>query len=179
MNLSVVNAISVGSREDSHTSSLAQPQSPTQIQNQRQFQHIKASKSMDLGTTQNQQPTGGESLLSICTAWWLDAFFPLRKLKHSGWGMAHCIIVMLLKATCTMHSYLLLHIEEGNQVCLLHDVCTMCVFGVIRSFVLYGHHNNVCTLWVCVMLPVRSSCFWTMTQFLLFCCDTYPQWIWN
>ncbi|XP_019125140.2 partitioning defective 3 homolog B isoform X3 [Larimichthys crocea] len=44
-------------REISHTSSPAQPQSPAQNQNQRQFQHVKASKSMDLGTTQNQQPT--------------------------------------------------------------------------------------------------------------------------
>ncbi|KAM4731547.1 partitioning defective 3 homolog B-like isoform 3-T3 [Anableps anableps] len=34
----------------SKTSAMAQPQSPTQ----NQFQHIKASKSMDLGTTQNQ-----------------------------------------------------------------------------------------------------------------------------
>ncbi|KAM6934851.1 partitioning defective 3 homolog B-like [Xenentodon cancila] len=46
-------------RENSYTSCLAQPQSPSQnhIQNQRQFQHIKASKSMDLGTTQSQHPT--------------------------------------------------------------------------------------------------------------------------
>uniref|UniRef100_A0A8C9XY96 PDZ domain-containing protein n=1 Tax=Sander lucioperca TaxID=283035 RepID=A0A8C9XY96_SANLU len=43
--------------ENSHTSSLAQPQSPTQNQDQWQFQHVKASKSMDLGTTQNQQHT--------------------------------------------------------------------------------------------------------------------------
>ncbi|KAF1382340.1 hypothetical protein PFLUV_G00142750 [Perca fluviatilis] len=35
-------------RENSHTSSLAQPQSPTQNQDQWQFQHVKASKSMDL-----------------------------------------------------------------------------------------------------------------------------------
>ncbi|XP_076602552.1 partitioning defective 3 homolog B-like isoform X1 [Chaetodon auriga] len=44
-------------RENSHISSPAKPQSPAQNQNQRQFQHVKASKSMDLGTTQNQQPT--------------------------------------------------------------------------------------------------------------------------
>ncbi|XP_034740639.1 partitioning defective 3 homolog B-like isoform X3 [Etheostoma cragini] len=44
-------------RENSHTSSHAQPQSPTQNQDQWQFQHVKASKSMDLGTTQNQQHT--------------------------------------------------------------------------------------------------------------------------
>ncbi|XP_056244818.1 partitioning defective 3 homolog B isoform X2 [Seriola aureovittata] len=47
-------------RENSHISSPAQPQSPTQSHNQsqRQFhQHVKASKSMDLGTTQNQQHT--------------------------------------------------------------------------------------------------------------------------
>ncbi|XP_044072439.1 partitioning defective 3 homolog B isoform X2 [Siniperca chuatsi] len=44
-------------RENSHTSSPAEPQSPTQSQNQRQFQHVKASKSMDLGMTQNQQHT--------------------------------------------------------------------------------------------------------------------------
>ncbi|XP_070770529.1 partitioning defective 3 homolog B [Enoplosus armatus] len=44
-------------RENPHTSSPAQPQSPAQGQNQRQFQHVKASKSMDLGTTQNQQHT--------------------------------------------------------------------------------------------------------------------------
>ncbi|XP_032385446.1 partitioning defective 3 homolog B isoform X2 [Etheostoma spectabile] len=44
-------------RENSHTSSLAQRQSPTQNQDQWQFQHVKASKSMDLGTTQNQQHT--------------------------------------------------------------------------------------------------------------------------
>ncbi|XP_078117662.1 partitioning defective 3 homolog B-like isoform X8 [Sander vitreus] len=44
-------------RENTHTSSLAQPQSPTQNQDQWQFQHVKASKSMDLGTTQNQQHT--------------------------------------------------------------------------------------------------------------------------
>ncbi|XP_074513603.1 partitioning defective 3 homolog B-like isoform X3 [Sebastes fasciatus] len=41
-------------RENCHT---AQPQCPAQNQNQRQFQHVKASKSMDLGTTQNQQHT--------------------------------------------------------------------------------------------------------------------------
>uniref|UniRef100_UPI0037E8FC59 partitioning defective 3 homolog B isoform X2 n=1 Tax=Semicossyphus pulcher TaxID=241346 RepID=UPI0037E8FC59 len=35
-------------RENSRTSCPAQPQSPTQSQNQRQFQHVKASKSMDL-----------------------------------------------------------------------------------------------------------------------------------
>ncbi|XP_035532385.1 partitioning defective 3 homolog B isoform X2 [Morone saxatilis] len=35
-------------KENSHTSSPAQPQAPTQGQNQRQFQHVKASKSMDL-----------------------------------------------------------------------------------------------------------------------------------
>uniref|UniRef100_A0A8D3BNB6 PDZ domain-containing protein n=1 Tax=Scophthalmus maximus TaxID=52904 RepID=A0A8D3BNB6_SCOMX len=48
-------------RENSHVSNPAQPQCPgqNQIQNQsqRQFQHVKASKSMDLGTTQNQQHT--------------------------------------------------------------------------------------------------------------------------
>lgn len=70
------NAFKMCSRENTHTSSPAQPQSPTQNQNQRQFQHVKASKSMDLGTTQNQQPTGGESLLFICSAWWLHASFP-------------------------------------------------------------------------------------------------------
>ncbi|XP_038143569.1 partitioning defective 3 homolog B-like isoform X2 [Cyprinodon tularosa] len=40
--------------ETSKTSPVAQPQSPTQNQNQLKFQHIKPSKSMDLGTTQNQ-----------------------------------------------------------------------------------------------------------------------------
>nr|XP_020470556.1 partitioning defective 3 homolog B-like isoform X2 [Monopterus albus] len=35
-------------RQNSHTSSTAQPQSPTQNQSQRQIQHVKASKSMDL-----------------------------------------------------------------------------------------------------------------------------------
>uniref|UniRef100_UPI003AAD4151 partitioning defective 3 homolog B-like n=1 Tax=Centroberyx gerrardi TaxID=166262 RepID=UPI003AAD4151 len=46
-------------RETSLTPSPVGPQSPTQIQiqNQRQYQHVKASKSMDLGTTQNQQHT--------------------------------------------------------------------------------------------------------------------------
>ncbi|KAM9364483.1 partitioning defective 3 homolog B-like isoform 3-T3 [Pholidichthys leucotaenia] len=44
-------------REKSYNSSSAQPQSPTQIQNQHQFQHVKASKSMDLGMTQNQHNT--------------------------------------------------------------------------------------------------------------------------
>ncbi|XP_045910850.1 partitioning defective 3 homolog B isoform X1 [Micropterus dolomieu] len=44
-------------RDNSHTSSLAQPLSPTQNLSQRQFQHVKASKSMDLGTAQNQQHT--------------------------------------------------------------------------------------------------------------------------
>ncbi|XP_059198420.1 partitioning defective 3 homolog B isoform X2 [Centropristis striata] len=44
-------------RDNSHTSSPAQPQSAAQNQHQRQFQHVKASKSMDLGTTQNQQHT--------------------------------------------------------------------------------------------------------------------------
>ncbi|MEQ2158546.1 hypothetical protein GOODEAATRI_013446, partial [Goodea atripinnis] len=42
------------------TSPIAQPQAPTQNQNQLQFQHIKASKSMDLGTAQNQHHIGGE-----------------------------------------------------------------------------------------------------------------------
>lgn len=72
---------SICSRENSHTSSPAQPQSPTQSQNQRQFQHVKASKSMDLGTTQNQQHTGGEIFLFICSAWWLHASFPHRNLS--------------------------------------------------------------------------------------------------
>ncbi|XP_042281771.1 partitioning defective 3 homolog B isoform X2 [Thunnus maccoyii] len=36
--------------QERETSGPAQPQSPTQSQNQRQFQHVKASKSMDLGT---------------------------------------------------------------------------------------------------------------------------------
>ncbi|XP_031714589.1 partitioning defective 3 homolog B [Anarrhichthys ocellatus] len=44
-------------RDNRRTSSPAQPQCPTQNQSQRQFQHVKASKSMDLGTTQNQQHT--------------------------------------------------------------------------------------------------------------------------
>ncbi|XP_068602336.1 partitioning defective 3 homolog B [Brachionichthys hirsutus] len=46
-------------RENSRTWSPAQPQSPPKSQNhnQRQFQHVKASKSMDLGMTQTQQPT--------------------------------------------------------------------------------------------------------------------------
>lgn len=46
-------------RENARTSSPAQPQCPpnNHNQSQRQFQHVKASKSMDLGTTQNQQPT--------------------------------------------------------------------------------------------------------------------------
>ncbi|KAK1902733.1 Partitioning defective 3 like B, partial [Dissostichus eleginoides] len=42
-------------RENFHSSSQAQPQSPAQNQIQRHYQHVKASKSMDLGTTQNQQ----------------------------------------------------------------------------------------------------------------------------
>ncbi|TNN88802.1 Partitioning defective 3 B [Liparis tanakae] len=42
-------------RENGQASSPAQPQCPSQSQRQRQFQHVKASKSMDLGTTQNQQ----------------------------------------------------------------------------------------------------------------------------
>ncbi|XP_056891205.1 partitioning defective 3 homolog B isoform X1 [Takifugu flavidus] len=49
------NNIGCFSREPSHGSSSAQPQTPGQ--NQWQFQHVKASKSMDLGTTQNQQPS--------------------------------------------------------------------------------------------------------------------------
>ncbi|KAF7660351.1 hypothetical protein LDENG_00283440 [Lucifuga dentata] len=44
-------------RENSPTCSPAPLQPPTQNQIQRQFQHVKASKSMDLGTTQNQQHT--------------------------------------------------------------------------------------------------------------------------
>lgn len=45
-------------RENSHISCQAQPQSPTGVQTQRQhFQHVKASKSMDLGTTQSQHHT--------------------------------------------------------------------------------------------------------------------------
>ncbi|TWW80554.1 Partitioning defective 3 -like protein B [Takifugu flavidus] len=46
---------STHNKEPSHGSSSAQPQTPGQ--NQWQFQHVKASKSMDLGTTQNQQPS--------------------------------------------------------------------------------------------------------------------------
>ncbi|KAM8855363.1 partitioning defective 3 homolog B-like isoform 2-T2 [Spinachia spinachia] len=44
-------------RESCHTSSPAQPQCPAKERSQRHFQHVKASKSMDLGTTQNQQHT--------------------------------------------------------------------------------------------------------------------------
>lgn len=55
------------------TSGPAQPQSPTHSQNQRQFQHVKASKSMDLGT--NPQHTGGEILMFIYSAWWLHASY--------------------------------------------------------------------------------------------------------
>ncbi|XP_047226345.1 partitioning defective 3 homolog B-like isoform X4 [Girardinichthys multiradiatus] len=46
--------ISSSNQLQSETSPIAQPQAPTQNQNQLQFQHIKASKSMDLGTAQNQ-----------------------------------------------------------------------------------------------------------------------------
>lgn len=53
-------------REKPHVSSPAQPQSPTQNQNQWQIQHVKASKSMDLGTTQNQHHTGGDMIFSRC-----------------------------------------------------------------------------------------------------------------
>lgn len=59
------------SRKNSQSSSSAQPQTPGE--NQWQLQHVKASKSMDLGTAPNQQPTGGESLLSLCSACWLHA----------------------------------------------------------------------------------------------------------
>lgn len=44
-------------------------QNPTQ----RQFQHVKASKSMDLGTTQTRQHTGGNNLYYSSTAWRLHA----------------------------------------------------------------------------------------------------------
>ncbi|XP_028248920.1 partitioning defective 3 homolog B-like isoform X4 [Parambassis ranga] len=44
-------------RKNSHISYPAQPQSPTQNQSQKQFQHVKSSKSMDLGTTQKQHHT--------------------------------------------------------------------------------------------------------------------------
>jgi len=69
-------------RENCHASSPAQPQCPSQNQSQqqRQFQHVKASKSMDLGTTQNQQHTGGETFLFIRSAWWLHASFNPRRL---------------------------------------------------------------------------------------------------
>ncbi|XP_036065454.1 partitioning defective 3 homolog B isoform X2 [Oryzias melastigma] len=43
-------------RKGSSTSGSAQPQSPGQNQNQQQFHHVKASKSMDLGTSQSQRP---------------------------------------------------------------------------------------------------------------------------
>ncbi|RVE57744.1 hypothetical protein OJAV_G00202360 [Oryzias javanicus] len=45
-------------RKSSSTSGSAQPQSPgqNQNQNQQQFHHVKASKSMDLGTSQSQRP---------------------------------------------------------------------------------------------------------------------------
>lgn len=105
-------SLSMCSRENTHTSSPAQPQSPTQNQSQRQFQHVKASKSMDLGTTQNQQPTGGESLLFICSAWWLHASFPHRQTDNSpadAW---------LLHQRHAPQSHV--HLRTSNHLSLLH-----------------------------------------------------------
>lgn len=59
------------SRKNCQSSSSAQPQAPGE--NQWQLQHVKASKSMDLGTAQNQQPTGGETFLSLRSACRLHA----------------------------------------------------------------------------------------------------------
>lgn len=73
-----VSCIHCFSRDVSHSSSSAQPQSPGP--NQWQFQHVKASKSMDLGTTQNQQPTGGERLLCLCSAWRLHGVSSWQKI---------------------------------------------------------------------------------------------------
>uniref|UniRef100_A0A3Q4HMZ5 Partitioning defective 3 homolog B-like n=1 Tax=Neolamprologus brichardi TaxID=32507 RepID=A0A3Q4HMZ5_NEOBR len=55
-------------REKPHVASPAQPQSPTQNQNQWQIQHVKASKSMDLGTTQNQHHTGGDLIFPLSSS---------------------------------------------------------------------------------------------------------------
>lgn len=60
-------------RENSQTSSPAQAQ--TLAPSQRQFHHVKASKSMDLGTTQNQQHTGVVIFLFFCSAWWLHGSY--------------------------------------------------------------------------------------------------------
>lgn len=66
-------------RENPHVSLGAQPQSPAQNQNQQQFQHIKASKSMDLGTSQSQHYIGGETyfvyLLCMMAACTLSSFW--------------------------------------------------------------------------------------------------------
>lgn len=71
------------SRKDCQSSSTAQPQAPGE--NQWQLQHVKASKSMDLGTAQNQQPTGGETFLSFCSACRLHAITSseLESTKHA------------------------------------------------------------------------------------------------
>lgn len=90
-----VSCIHCFSREVSHSSSSAQPQSPGP--NQWQFQHVKASKSMDLGTTQNQQPTGGERLLCLCSAWWLQWRLFLPDME----SMACCTHAISAPPTCT------------------------------------------------------------------------------
>lgn len=71
------------SRKNCQSSSTAQPQAPGE--NQWQLQHVKASKSMDLGTAQNQQPTGGETFLSFCSACRLHAITSseLESTKHA------------------------------------------------------------------------------------------------
>ncbi|CAG10111.1 unnamed protein product [Tetraodon nigroviridis] len=92
-------------RKDSNSSCSAQPQTPGE--KQWQLQHVKASKSMDLGTTQNQQPTGGESLLcfKLCmvAAWHLFFFVKIIKKKIIIMiieGMACCIHAIIAPPSC-------------------------------------------------------------------------------
>lgn len=134
------------SRENS---CLAQPQSPAQNQNQRQFQHVKASKSMDLGTTQNQQPTGGESSLVIRSAWWLHASFPHRKFKYSHRCITAaptaCVSKPHTPALCTHIHSCTCRWRTIRACCMMSEVCVwllllccsdvlLCVITIMCAF---------------------------------------------
>lgn len=118
----------------SHISSPAQPQSPAQ--SQRQFQHIKASKSMDLGTSQNQQHTGGVIFLFICSAWLLHASYPLSILNVPADA---CLLHWwhVFKATCR---------PTPLQGCTAHCRC---------SYSYTHRHSCTCrwgTIYACCMI---------------------------
>lgn len=126
---------------------------------------------MDLGTTQNQQPTGGEILLFMCTAWQLHVSLPHRKCKCSRWCMAaapkacsskpHASWHLCRPSYCTSthtHTHSCACRWGSTYVCCMMSAPCLCVFvfhvltwmgkyvirWVIQTWfgVFFRHHNN-------------------------------------